>query len=445
MIVKRTRLLSILPVLFILSGMFAANAQAGGHVDVLTVGGVIDPWVANYIQRGIGLAESDGAEALVIVLNTPGGALEPMQDITTRMLNARVPVVVFVYPSGAWAASAGTFITLAANIAAMAPGTAIGAAHPVTQSGQDIQGTEGTKVTNFSTSLLQSIAQQRGRNADWAAKAVQDSVSATAQEALDQNVIDLLANNLNDLMNQIDGRTVETAAGQITLHTQRVGLTYVNMNLVERFFHTLVDPNVALVLLVVGLIGIAVELYNPGAIVPAVIGGICLVLAFISFGSLPVNWGGAVLVVLSIVAFIVDVKVNSVVLTVGGLAMFVLGALLLFAQTTPQSPVLPAGRVSPYVIAALGGTLVAFFAFALSAVVRGRRYPVMSGREALIGATGIARSDLDPTGTVHVSGEIWTAIAQGGAIREGESVRVLAVEGLRLRVVAQEENDGTHI
>jgi membrane-bound serine protease (ClpP class) len=445
MIVKRTRLLSILPVLFILSGMFAANAQAGGHVDVLTVGGVIDPWVANYIQRGIGLAESDGAEALVIVLNTPGGALEPMQDITTRMLNARVPVVVFVYPSGAWAASAGTFITLAANIAAMAPGTAIGAAHPVTQSGQDIQGTEGTKVTNFSTSLLQSIAQQRGRNADWAAKAVQDSVSATAQEALDQNVIDLLANNLNDLMNQIDGRTVETAAGQITLHTQRVGLTYVNMNLVERFFHTLVDPNVALVLLVVGLIGIAVELYNPGAVVPAVIGGICLVLAFISFGSLPVNWGGAVLVVLSIIAFIVDVKVNSVVLTVGGLAMFVLGALLLFAQTTPQSPVLPAVRVSPYVIAALGGTLVAFFAFALSAVVRGHRYPVVSGREALIGATGIARSDLDPTGTVHVRGEMWTAIAQGKAIREGESVRVLAVEGLRLRVVAQEENDGTHI
>jgi membrane-bound serine protease (ClpP class) len=202
---------------------------------------------------------------------------------------------------------------------------------------------------------------------------------------------------------------------------------------------------VALVLLVVGLIGIAVELYNPGAIVPAVIGGICLVLAFISFGSLPVNWGGAVLVVLSIVAFIVDVKVNSVVLTVGGLAMFVLGALLLFAQTTPQSPVLPAVRVSPYVIAALGGTLVAFFAFALSAVVRGHRYPVVSGREALIGATGVARSDLDPTGTVHVRGEMWTAIAQGKAIREGESVRVLAVEGLRLRVVAQEENDGTHI
>jgi membrane-bound serine protease (ClpP class) len=444
MMVKRTRLLSILPVLFILSGMVAGNAQAGGHVDVLTVGGVIDPWVANYIQRGIGLAESDGAEALVIVLNTPGGELQPMQNITTRMLNARVPVVVFVYPSGAWAASAGTFITLAANIAAMAPGTAIGAAHPVTQSGQDIQGTEGTKVTNFSTSLLQSIAQQRGRNVDWAGKAVQESVSATAQEALDQNVIDLLASNLNDLMNQIDGRTVETAAGQITLHTQRAGLVYVDMNLVERFFHTLVDPNVALVLLVVGLIGIAVELYNPGATIPAIIGGICLVLAFVSFGSLPVNWGGAVLVVLSIVAFIVDVKVNSVILTVGGLVMFVLGALLLFARTTPPSPVLPAVRVSPYVIAALGGTLVAFFAFALSAVVRGRRYPVVSGREALIGATGVARSDLDPTGTVHVRGEMWTAIAQGKAIREGQSVRVTAVEGLRLRVAAQEENDTIH-
>jgi membrane-bound serine protease (ClpP class) len=353
-------------------------------------------------------------------------------------------VVVFVYPSGAWAASAGTFITLAANIAAMAPGTTIGAAHPVTSSGQDIQGAENTKVTNFSTSMIQSIAQQRGRNAEWAAKAVQDSVAATAQEALDQNDIDLLADNLNDLMNQIDGRTVETAAGQITLHTQRVGLVYVDMNLVERFFHTLVDPNVAFVLLVVGLIGIAVELYNPGATVPAITGGICLVLAFISLGSLPVNWGGAILVILSIVAFIVDVKVNSIVLTVGGLVMFVFGALLLFAQVTPRSPVLPVVRVSPYVIAALGGTLVAFFAFALSAVVRGRKSPVVSGREALIGATGVARSDLDPKGTVHVRGEMWTAIAQGKAIREGESVRVLAVEGLRLKVVAQEENGIVH-
>jgi membrane-bound serine protease (ClpP class) len=444
MIVKRTRLLSILPVLFILSGMVAGNAQAGGHVDVLTVTGVIDPWLANYIQRGIGLAESDGAEALVIVLNTPGGELQPMQNITTRMLNARVPVVVFVYPSGAWAASAGTFITLAANIAAMAPGTTIGAAHPVTQSGQDIPGAEGTKVTNFSTSMIQSIAQQRGRNADWAAKAVQESVAATAQEALDQNVIDLIADNVNDLMNQIDGRAVETAAGQITLHTQRVGLVYVNTNLVEQFFHVLVDPNVALVLLVIGLIGIAVELYNPGATIPAIVGGICLVLAFISLGSLPVNWGGAILVILSIIAFIVDVKVNTVVLTVGGLVMFVVGALLLFAQTTPRSPVLPTVRVSPYVIAALGATLVGFFAFALSAAVRGRKSPVVSGRQALIGASGVARSDLDPTGIVHVRGEMWTAIAQGRAIREGESVRVLAVEGLRLRVVAQEEDDAIH-
>jgi membrane-bound serine protease (ClpP class) len=438
---RRTRLLLILPIWLALSGTFAGAMQTGGHVDVLTATGTIDTWMAGYVHRGIGLAEQDGAEALVIVLNTPGGTLQAMQDITTRMLNARVPVVVFVYPDGAWAASAGTFVTLAANIAAMAPGTTIGAAHPVSQFGQNIQGDEATKITNFSISMIESIAQERGRNAEWAARAVRDSVAATAQEALDQGVIDLLADNLNDLMNQIDGRTVQTAAGEITLHTGRIGLVQVAMNPVEQFFHILVDPNVALVLLVIGLIGLGVELYNPGGIVPGIIGGISLVLAFVSLGSLPVNWGGVALVVLSVVLFLIDVKVNSIVLTVGGLVTFVFGALLLFAQVTPRSPTLPAVRVSPYVIGALAATLVGFFAFALSAVVRSHRHPVVSGREGMMGATGVARSDLDPTGLVHVRGEMWTAVAQGEAIREGEIVRVIGVEGLRLKVVAQQENE----
>src|SRR5574341_25194 len=239
-----------------------ANSQRSAHVDVLTVTGAIDSWVDGYISRGLGLAEQDGAEAAIIVLNTPGGALGAMQNITTRMLNARVPVVVFVYPTGAWAGSAGTFITLAANIAAMAPGTTIGAAHPVSGGGQNIESDERQKITNFSVSIIQSIAKQRRRNTDWAADAVRNSKAATEQEALDLKVIDLIASDLNELMNNIDGKTVQTAAGEITLHTQRAGIVNVDMNLPETFFHTLVDPNLALIFLQIGLLAIAVELYN---------------------------------------------------------------------------------------------------------------------------------------------------------------------------------------
>ncbi len=411
-----------------------ANAQRGAHVDVLTVTGAIDTWVDGYISRGLGIAEQDGAEAAIIVLNTPGGSLGAMQNITTRMLNARVPVVVFVHPAGAWAGSAGTFIAFAANITAMAPGTTIGAAHPVSGGGQNIESDEREKITNFSVSIIQSIAKQRGRNADWAADAVRNSKAATAQEALDLKVIDLLANDPNDLMNKIDGKTVKTAAGEITLYTQRAGMLNVDMNLPETFFHTLVDPNLALILLQIGLLAIAVELYNPGATFPAVVGGICLILAFVALGQLPVNWGGVILIVLSVIVFIVDVKLNSVVLTGGGLVMFILGALLLFTPLTPVAPTMPEVSVSPVVVLGLGGAMAAFFLFILGAAVRGRQYPVVSGTEALIGASGVAVSDLNPGGTVRVKGEVWTAIAENDTIQKGNEVKVISIEGLRLKV-----------
>lgn len=411
-----------------------ANAQRGAHVDVLTVTGAIDTWVDGYISRGLGLAEQDGAEAAIIVLNTPGGSLGAMQNITTRMLNARVPVVVFVHPAGAWAGSAGTFITYAANLAAMAPGTTIGAAHPVSGGGQNIEADEREKITNFSVSIIQSIAKQRGRNADWAADAVRNSKSATAEQALDLKVIDLMADDLNDLLNKIDGKTVKTAAGEITLHTQRAGISNIDPNLPELFFHTLVDPNLALILLQIGLLAIAVELYNPGATFPAVVGGICLILAFVALGQLPVNWGGVILIVLSVIVFIVDVKLNSVVLTGGGLVMFILGALLLFTPLTPVAPTMPVISVSPVVVLGLGGAMAAFFLLILGAAVRGRNYPVVSGTEALIGASGVAVSDLNPDGTVRVKGEVWTATAESDTIQKGNEVRVVRVEGLRLKV-----------
>jgi membrane-bound serine protease (ClpP class) len=412
-----------------------ARAQSGAHVNVLTVTGAIDTWVEGYINRGISVSEQDGAQAVVILLNTPGGALNATQNITTRMLNARVPVVVFVYPQGAWAGSAGTFITIAAHIAAMAPTTTIGAAHPVAGGGEKLEGDERDKIVNFSVAIIQNLARQRGRNAEWAAKAVRESASATAQEALELQVIDLIATDPNDLLNKLDGKTIKTVAGEFKLETRRAGLVYVDMNLAELILHTMVDPNIALILLQLGLLALVVELYNPGATFPAVVGGICLVLAFVALGNLPVNWGGVILIVMAIIAFIIDVNVNSLALTIGALAMFVLGALMLFTPFTPQPPTMPSVSVSPWVVLITGGAMAAFFVFVLGAAVRGRRYPVLSGVESLIGATGVAVTDLNPNGIARVKSEEWVAEALEGPIKQGETVRVVQVEGLRLKVV----------
>lgn len=435
---RLSRVFAILAILLALTLPTIARAQSGAHVDVLTVEGTIDTWTDGYVDRGIGVAEQDGAEAAIIILNTPGGSLGAMQDITTRMLTARVPTIVFVYPQGAWAGSAGTFITLAGNIAAMAPGTTIGAAHPVDSSGQNISSDERDKITNFSVGIIKNIAQQRGRNAEWAANAVQSSIAATAQEALDQKVIDLMATDVNDLLNKIDGKVVKTVAGEFTLRTQRIGVNNIGMNLAEIFLHTIVDPNIALILLQIGLLAIAVELYNPGATIPAIVGGICLVMAFVALGNLPVNWGGVILIILSVIAFIIDVKITSVVLTGGAFAMFVLGALLLFTPLTPPSPTMPdfgQVSVSPILILVLGGLMAVFFLVLLGAAVRGRNFPILSGSESMMGATGMALSDLAPSGMAHVKGEDWTAEAREGSIRKGDEVQVVAIEGLRLKVV----------
>lgn len=432
------RLIAIYLILLVLVLPSIAHAQSGAHVDVLNVDGEINLATANYVDRGIGVAEQDGAEAVVILLNTPGGDLNSMQDITTRMLNSRVPTIVFVYPQGAWAGSAGTFITLAGNIAAMAPSTTIGAAHPVDASGQNISSDERDKITNFSVGIIKNIAQTRGRNAEWAANAVQSSVAATAQEALDQKVIDLMATDVNDLLNKVDGKTVQTAAGTLTLKTQRSGINNLDMNIAELFLHLIVDPNIATILLNIGLLAIAVELYNPGATLPAITGGICLVLAFIGLYNLAANWAGVILIILSVIAFFVDVKITTFVLTAGALLMFIVGALLLFTPLTPTSPTMPdfaQPSVSPIVILVLAGLMAVFFLVLLGAVVRSHNFPVLSGSESMVGATGTALSDLAPGGMAHVKGEDWTAEARDGSINKGEPVQVVAVEGLRLKVV----------
>ena len=329
-------------------------------------------------------------------------------------------------------------MTLAGNIAAMTPGTTIGAAHPVGAGGENIPSDERDKVTNFSVGIIKNIAQTRGRNATWAANAVQSSVAATAQEALDQHVIDFIATDVNDLLNKMDGRTVKTAAGEVTLHTNRVGIINLDMNIAEVFLHFLVNPTLAAILLQLGILAITIEVYNPGATFPAVFGGLCLVLAFVALGNLPVNWGGVILILLGVIALVVDIKITSFVLTGGGLIMFTLGALLLFTPLTPPAtPVVPSVTVSPVAIVVSGAVMAALFLFVVWAAVQGRRAPVLTGTATLIGAVGTAVTELTPSslGQVQVKSEVWSAIPEEGPIHPGEPVQVQGVEGLRLRVV----------
>ena len=434
--VKRLAFVVLSMVVFLLPGS-PISAQGGEHVDVITVKGVIDPLVAQYISQGIKLAQRDGAQCLIIQLDTPGGSEGPMRDIVQDMLSSSVPIVVYVSPAGARAGSAGVFITLAADIAAMAPGTNIGAAHPVGITGA-ITGTLGEKMTSDAAACAKAIAERRGRNAAWAEKAVRESVSITAKEAVESQVVDLIADNLTDLLEKIDGRKVSTVIGERTLATKGAQLHQVPMSLPQRILHAIVDPNIAYLLLTLGIWALVAEFYHPGAILPGVTGAICLILAFVAFGSLPVNWGGVALIVLAIILFILDIKVSGYALSIGGAIAFILGSLMIFSPFAPPSPAMPPLTVSRPLIAVMTASITAFFLFALSAGIRAQRAKVISGIGTMVGATGVATSDLDPWGTVQVRSELWSAVAEGGeTIRKGERVRVVGVEGLKLRVIKE--------
>jgi membrane-bound serine protease (ClpP class) len=424
--------LSLVAAFFLSSSL--ALAQYGEHVDLITVEGVIDPFTAQYVERGLDMAQNDGAQCLVIQLDTPGGSDAPMRDIVQRMLNSSVPTVAYVAPAGARAGSAGVFITMAANIAAMAPGTNIGAAHPVDVTGE-ITGTIGEKVTSDAAAYIRAIAEKRGRNAEWAEKAVRESASIIAREAVELQVVDLIADDLTDLLDKIDGREVIIAAGPVTLSTRGAPVRTISMNFAERFLHVIVDPNIAYLLLSIGTLALTAEFYHPGAILPGVTGAICLILAFVAFGSLPVNWGGVALIVLAVVLFILDIKVAGFMLSVGGAIAFVLGSLMLFSPFAPPSPTMPRFTVSWPLIILMTAAITSFFLFALSAGLMAQRKKVASGIESMVGATGIAVSDLDPWGTVQVRSELWSAVAEESPIKKGEQVRVVSAKGVRLRVI----------
>jgi membrane-bound serine protease (ClpP class) len=360
-----------------------------------------------------------------------------MRTMTQKMMASSVPVVVYVSPSGARAGSAGVFITLAADVAAMAPHTNIGAAHPVSSGGQ-MDDVMQAKVTNDAAALARTLAARRGRSEAWAEQAVRESASITEREAVEGHVVDLIAADLPDLLAKLDGQTVESAAGPRVLHTRDATVRTLEMTLLERALHTLIDPNIAYLLFTIGVWALIAEFYHPGALVPGLTGVVCLVLAFVAFESLPMNWAGVGLLLLAMGLFVADVKAPTHgALTAGGVICFVLGSLMLFSPVSPEAPLLPAVQVSPMLVAGVTAGLASFFLFAVQAGIRAQRLPAVSGATPLAGAVGLARSRLQPGGpggSVQVCGETWTAVADREAIAPGDAVEVVGADGLRLRV-----------
>ncbi|GIX46459.1 MAG: serine protease [Candidatus Tectimicrobiota bacterium] len=413
---------------FFLLWLGVTSARALTHVDVLTVEGVINPVVVEYMTAGIARAEEEGARAVIFQLDTPGGLVESTRLIVKALLNANVPTVVYVAPSGARAASAGTFITMAAHVAAMAPGTNIGAAHPVAGGGQDIEGDMRKKIENDLAAFARSIAEQRGRNADWAEQAVRESVSVTESEALKLNVIDLIAEDVADLLAKLDGRQVTVAGKEVTLQTGKAVVQYREMSWRQRLLAALSHPQIALILLSLGSIGLLIELYNPGLIFPGVVGAISLLLAFYSLQTLPINYAGLLLIGLALVLFILETQIPSFgMLTVGGIVSMFLGSLMLV--DSPEEYL----RIPLSTIIAVVGTTAALFTFVIGAAVRSVKRRPVSGQEGLIGERGKVVRRIDPEGTVFVRGSLWTARSTT-PLEEGTPIRVVRVEGLKLIV-----------
>ncbi len=407
------------------------NAQAEGQVLVMEVTGPVTPVMLSYIERGIREAEDRDAEALVLMLNTPGGDVDLTKRIIQAIVASDVPVVVYVWPRGAFAASAGTFITLAGHVAAMSPNTSIGAASPVSGQGEEISETLKDKIVNILQADIEGLAQRRGERAvEWARQAVSEARAATAEEALELGVIDFIATDLSDLLRQMDGLEVTLHNQELTLHTEGVSTEELPMTTVERLLHTLTNPNIAFILMTLGINGILFELSSPGGYAAGVVGVICLLLAFYSLGVLDVDYTGLLFIALAFVLFVVDIKAPTHgVLTVGGIVSFVLGSLILFNS--------PFYAVSRNLVIGVGLATGGFFAFIITKAVAIQRRPPTTGVEGLIGALATVRTDLTPVGTVFLKGERWDAEAEDAHIKAGERVRVKSVEEFRLRVTRE--------
>lgn len=408
-------------------------------VKTIEVDGIIHPASSRYIQRAIDEANEVKAEALLIKLDTPGGLMESMRDIIKAIFASDVPVIVYVAPSGSRAGSAGVFITLSAHVAAMAPGTNIGAAHPVTMGmgeSKDTTGTMEDKILNDAVAFIKSIAERRGRNADWAELAVRESASITETEALQKNVIDLIAPSVDSLFVMLDGKEVELPLGTHVFNFQDVNLEEIPMTWRDRLLEIISDPNIAYVLMMLGIYGLFFELYNPGTVVPGVIGGICLILAFFAFQTLPINIAGLLLIVLAIILFLLEIKVTSYgILSIGGAISLILGSVMLF-----DSPI-PGLKVSWSVIIPGAAGTILFFLVVIALSIKAQRKQPTTGVEGMVGLIGEVIEDLAPRGRVKIRGEIWHAKTTSGTLPAGSQIKVIGTEQMTLIVeLASEKN-----
>jgi membrane-bound serine protease (ClpP class) len=396
-------------------------------IDLAAVDGVVGPVSARFITDAIAQAERDEAQLLIIQLDTPGGLDTAMREIVKGIFESRVAICVYVFPPGGRAASAGVFVAMAAHVVAMAPGTNIGAAHPVTI-GREMDEEMAKKVTNDAAAYIKSIAEKRERNAEWAESAVRESVSITGEEAVEEDVIDLVAADIDELLWLLDGWKVEVDGKEVVLATEEAPVIRIEMGFRDRLLARIADPNVAYILMLLGIFGLFFELQNPGAIFPGVVGVICLILAFFAFQTLPINYAGLILIVFGVILFILETQITSYgMLTVGGVICMFLGSFMLIRVTPPVLQI-SWKVIIPSVLAA-----AIFFVFAIGMALRAQRRKPTTGMKGIVGEIGVARTNITGAGKVFVHGEIWNATSQE-VIKKGERVKVVGIEGLTLEV-----------
>ena len=431
---SRLRLLRRLRWLLLAGAAALLPIHAGAatpNVEQADLNGDINTITASYIAASVDRAEADHADALLVVLNTPGGISTSMDDIVTSLVNSSVPVIVYVYPSGARAASAGLFVAQAADVLAMAPGTNIGSAHPIQSTGEDLTGDLGKKVLNDAVTRVRNLASMHGRNADWCEDAVRNSVNINAEDAVRLHVADLEASSIGSLLQQVDGRELTRHGTTVVLHTASANVSDYPMPFWQVFLMFLIDPTIAALLILVAGYGIITEMSNPGLILPGVIGGIAAILAIVSLANLPVNIAGALLILLAVILFIADVVASTHgFLSVGGVIALVLGLAFLISTG-------PLGLgVNPVVAVGAGIVTLSFFVFFIRKVWIARRQPALAGVDTMVGSLGEVREAIAPEGLVFVQGALWQARASS-PIPAGSAVRVVARQGLHLEVAPE--------
>ena len=413
-----------------------AQTSQSGEILILEIRGVINPPAADYLQRSLEEAAARRARLVVIELDTPGGLDSSTRQMTQAILASPVPVVVYVAPAGARAASAGLFLLTASHIAAMSPSTNTGSAHPVPLGGAEMDETMADKIVHDAAANIRGLALARGRNAEWVEEAVRESVSVTGEEALELNVIDVVARNLDHLLEQIQGRSVETAGGTQTLDVVNAPRVPFAMTFAENLLHVISSPDIAFILLSIGTIGLIAELYNPGAFVPGITGVISLIFAFFALGNLPTNWAGVALITLAVVLLGAELATDGTgILGTGATVAFLLGGLLLFRPLRATSPTLPDLSVSPWVLGGATGLMGAFILLIVGTLARTRKTPLRTGAEQYAGQTALVYRELVPRGRVRFDGQLWHAIVRPPQIvPAGQNVTIVELDGLTLIV-----------